>query len=287
MGVLGISGLTASEHRQIIRSEYALYGVLSGCELLASSSSMGLTLNPGAAVVPTSGTEAVIAPIPSTVITLDAAPATGQDVYDICVTVSAGGAVTVSKVKNGEPTANSVRIERWVVPAGASNAQGGYSQNVRSFAVPVGAGQSRIVDWQDPTGYGGNATRTRFTQLTKQIYLAQDRLLEFRISQTFSAKRGEGKGTFQWIITDSVAGRVTTPVLPYDEWPSGAGPMLGSTYQHSYILGLTAGYHTITWERQQVTGGQPIHASGTSPANEGSTTRPANRLEIFDVGIIA
>lgn len=286
MGVLGVNGLTAAEHRQIIRSEYALYGVLSGCELIASSSSMTLTLNPGAAVVPVSGTEAVVAPIPSATLTLDAAPGSGQDVYDICVTVS-GSAVTVSKVKNGALPANSIRIERWIIPAGASNARAGYAANMRSYAVPVGAGQSRIVDWQDPTGYGGDATRGRFTQLTRQIYLPQDRLLEFRISQTFSAKRGEGKGCFQWLITDSVAGRVTTPVLPYDEWPAGGGPMLGSTYQHSYMLGLTAGYHTITWERQQITGGQPIHAAGTTPAAEGSVTRPANRLEVFDVGIVA
>ncbi|WP_347042014.1 hypothetical protein [Brachybacterium nesterenkovii] len=293
MGMLGLApdeagnGLTPGEHQQVIRSQYTAHGVLSGCEVLASSSALTVTVQPGAVVIPTSGTGAVMGPVPQTTITFDPAPATGSDYYDIYVACKnqAGAKAYVGISKNGDAPALSARLDRWVIPAGVTNARAGYSMSWKDYAVPVGSGQSRIIDWQDPTGYGGNATSKRFTQLTKTINLAQDRLLDFRISQTFSAKRGDPRGGFQWIMTDNRAGVLATPVLPYDEWSVPTGPMIGGTYQTSFITSLAAGQHTLTWERQQVVGGTAVHAGGQAPADNGYVLRPLNRLEVFDLGI--
>lgn len=293
MGMLGLApdaagnGLTPAQHQQIIRSQYAAHGILSGCEVIASASAMSVTVQPGAVVIPVSGIGAVEGPVSPGTLVFDAAPATGQDRYDIYVACQniPGANAYIGLAKNGDAPANSVRLDRWIIPAGVTNARAGYSMSYKDYAVPTGAGQSRIVDWQDPTLYGGDATATQFTQLTKDIYLPQDRLLDFRITQCFSGKRNQPRGAFQWIITDNREGRLATPVIPYDEWAVPTGPMIGGVYQHRFTVGFAAGYHTITWERQQIAGTTAVHASGQAPASDGSVLRPANRLEIFDMGI--
>lgn len=293
MGMLGLAqkadgtGLTPAEHQVLIRSQYAAHGVLSGCEAIASASALTVTVQPGAVVIPTSGTGAIEGPVAAGTVSIGPAPATGSDYYDIYVACKnePGASAYIGVAKNGDAPPLSARIDRVIVPAGVTNARACTFQGFKDYAVPVGAGQSRIVDWVDPTLYGGDATASRFTQYTKTLYLPQDRLLGFRITQAFSAKRGEPRGAFQWIVTDSVHGQIGTPVLPYDDWPVPTGPMIGGVYQHQFTLGFSAGWHTIRWDRQQVSGRPAVHAQGKAPASDGDVLRPGNRIEVFDMGI--
>lgn len=300
MGMLGLAGikqadgtytrgLTPAEHQQVIRSQYAQHGVTSGCEVIASASDMSVTVQPGAAVIPMSATGAVEGPIPQTRIVFDPAPSVGEDYYDIFAACenAPGATAYVSFTKNGSAPDGSIHLDRWVIPSGVTNARAGRSLSMKDYAVAVGVGQSRIVDWIDPVLYGGDATKTRFTQYTASIYLPQDRLLTFKITQTFSAKRGGPRGAFQWIVTSDRLGQIATPVLPYDEWPDSTGPMIGGTYQHQFTIGFPAGWHVVKWDRQQISGGTAVHAQGTAPADNGGVLRPGNRIEVFDIGIHA
>lgn len=280
------NGTTPADLQVIQRSEYATDGLLSGCEISASSSDMSLTIAPGAAVLPTSGTGAVKAAIDSVKLVLDPAPATGTDVYDILVRCEnePGAKAVVRLVKNAPPAPLDKRIGMWVIPAGVTNAAAGYSRNLRDNAVPVGAGLGQPVDFIDKAAFGAQAKRDGYRNWQQTISLRQDRRLQFIITQSFSALEGGPVGSFQWIVRDSVHGLITSPVLSYDGWTKGA-PITGSTQQHIYTREFTAGEHTLTWDRQQITGGQPIHVGGQAPQAQGLVWRPYNRLEVIDLGI--
>lgn len=292
MGMLGLApdangnGLTPAEHQQIIRSEWAADGIMSGCEVIASSADMSVTVQAGAVVLPTSGIGAVQGSTPQTRIVFDAAPATGSDVYDILVRCAnqPGAQAEIFTVKNASPPPLAKRIERWTIPAGVTNAQAGSPARLKDYAVPVGAGQDRRVFWEDTIAFGNLAQRTTFRNLTQTIYLGQDRMLDFRIAQSFSSQQGFVEGSFQWAIRDDVHGLVTTPVLRYDAWQTGQ-PILGSTQFYSYIAKFSAGWHTITWDRTQITGQHPMHVGGQAPAAQGLVWRPYNRLEVVDLGV--
>lgn len=281
------NGTTPTQIQIINRAQYVTDGLLSGGVITPSSSDMSLTVSTGAAVIGTSGIGAVIDSFDQVRLTMSPAPATGTDVYDVLVSClnEPGARAVVRLVKNTGPGPFDKRIGRWVIPAGVTNAAAGYSENLRDNAVPVNSGQGILVDWVDKAPvWGAGAARNAIEQWKQTIYLGQDRMLDFRISQTFSARQGEGRGSFQWIVRDDVSGLITSPVLPYDEWPSG-GPCIGGTYQNSFIKQLSAGWHTLTWVRQQVTGGIPMHVSGGAPAAQGSVQRPYNRVQVLDLGI--
>lgn len=280
------NGTTPGDLQIIQRSEYATDGLLSGCEVTPSSSDMSLTIAPGAAVLPTSGIGAVKAAIDGVKLVLDAAPATGSDVYDILVRCEnvPGAKAYVRLVKNASPAPLDKRIGTWVIPAGVTNAAKGYSRNLRDNAVPVGAGLGQPVDFIDKAAFGALAKRDMYRNWQQTISLRQDRRLQFIITQSFSALEGEAGGAVQWIVRDSMHGLVTSPVLSYDGWTKGA-PITGSTQQHIYTMEFSAGEHTITWDRQQISGGQPVHVGGQAPQAQGLVWRPYNRIEVIDLGI--
>lgn len=282
MGVLGMNGLTAAEHQQIIRSEWAADGILSGCEVIHSSTDMSLTIQPGAAVLPTSGTGAIIGATPQTRIVLDAAPATGVDTYGIYARVN-GASIEIFKVKNGAIPAGVKRLEQWIIPAGATTSSGGWPSRLKDYAVPTGAGQSHRADWVEQTTWGQSLNRAAHTAYRAELYLPQDREVEIRITQTVSAQKGGAAGAIQWTVTDSATGLLTAPVLLYDGW-AGTNP-LGSTRQFSHRVRLAMGGHTLTFGRQQIEGAQPICVGGQAPAAQGLVWRPFNRVEVIDQGI--
>lgn len=282
----GTGGLSPAEHQQIIRSEWAADGIMSGCEVIASSTDMSVTVNPGAVVLPTSGIGAVQGATPQTRLVFDPAPATGTDVYEVLVSVAnePGASPVLRLVKNASPAPLDKRIERWNIPAGVTTAAAGYPSRLKDYAVPVGAGQDRRVFFEDKIAFGNLAQRTTFRNLTSQIYLGQDRMLDFRIAQSFSSQQGFIEGSFQWVIRDSVHGLITTPVLRYDAWQNDQ-PITGSTQFYSFVAKFSAGWHTITWDRTQIAGQHPMHVGGQAPVSQGSVWRPYNRLEVIDLGV--
>lgn len=282
----GTGGLTPAEHQQIIRSEWAADGIMSGCEVIASSTDMSVTVRPGAVVLPTSGIGAVQGSTPQTRIVFDPAPATGTDVYDIFVKCenTPGATAQLFAVKNGPIPPLVKRIERWNIPAGVTNAAAGFASRLKDYAVPVGASQSVRVFYEDKTPFGTLAARGNYRNLTSTFYLPQERILDFRICQTFSSQQGSVEGSFQWRMYDSVHGLIASPVLRYDAWANG-NALLGSTQFFSHIQNFAAGWHTMNWDRTQVTGAIPMHAGGTADGAAGTLTRPYNRFEILDLGI--
>lgn len=293
MGMLGLAplpdgtkGLSPAEHQVILRSMYAADGILSGCEVLGSSSDLSVTVKPGAVVLPTSGTGAVVGPTPETRLVFDPAPATGEDVYDILVSCKnePGASPVIRLVKNAPPAVGDKRIERWHIPAGATNAAAGRAERLKDYAIPVGAGTSHLVDHYDRAAYGTLARRTPYRNYTATFYLGQDRHVDIRLTQSFSAQPGGPAGSVQYVVRDSISGLLTTPILRYDERPA-TGPAIGATSQITHRTLLNAGWHTITVDRQQISGGQPVHVGGQAPQSDGLVWRPWNRFEVVDNGI--
>lgn len=292
-GMLGLdrdaqgNGLTPAEHQQIIRSQWAADGIMSGCEVIPSASDMSVTIMPGAVVLPMSGIGAAEGIVSQTRLQFDPAPSTGTDIYDILVRADnlPGSRPTIFMVKNGNPPPLSKRIEMWMIPAGVTNAQAGYSARLKDYAVPTGAGQQKRVSFTDTSVFGSDLIKEKTTVHKQDIYLPQDRMLDFRISQSFSAKQGGPEGSFQWIITDSVEGVITSPVLRYDAWPANS-PAIGSTQYYSFSAPLRMGWHTLHWTRIQVTGQPALNVGGVAPAAQGSIRRPPNSVEVIDLGIV-
>lgn len=292
MGMLGLApdsagnGLTPAEHQQIIRSEWAADGIMAGCEVIASSSDMSVTVQAGAVVLPMSGMGAAEGIVPQTRLVFDSAPATGTDVYDIFVSAKnePGGKPVVRLVKNGLPAPMDKRIERWNIPAGVTNAAAGYPSRLKDYAVPTGASQSVREFYEDKAPFGTLAERGNYRNLTRTFYLGQERVLDFRIMQTFSSQEGAVEGSFQWRVYDSVHGLICSPVLRYDAWAKN-NPILASSQSFSHIQNFSAGWHEVAFDRVQVTGAYPMHAGGTATQAAGGLTRPYNRLEILDLGV--
>ena len=284
----GTKGTTPQEMQQIIRSMYAVYGILSGCEMTASASGMTLQLVKGAVVLPVAGDRAVIGATPTVTIPLDPAPATGEDEYDILATITdaPGEDIRILVIKNRSQAIPQwvCRLDTFMLPAGASSASQGYFRMMKEYAIPTGSGRGELLTADDKTPFGTLAKREPYNIQNAEFYLPQDRRLEFRLAQSFSAQQGSPEGSFQWVIRDSIHGLVTSPVLRYDAWQSGQ-PITGSTSYFSHTANFSAGRHVVSWNRQQITGSYAVHVGGQAPQAQGLVWRPWNRIQVLDAGI--
>lgn len=278
------SGTTPAQIQLITGAQYAAYGLLTGGWLAPSSSDMSITIQGGAAVLP-AGAGAVMDSFDTVRLMMDAAPATGTDIYDILISCKnePGARAVVRAVKNTGPAPLDKRIGRWAIPAGVTNAAAGYSMGLRDNAVPRGSGAGRLVSYEDKAPYGTLTKRDAYRNHSATIWLPQDRLVQFVTTQTLTAQQGHDGGSMQYVIRSN-GKLIVSPVLRYDAWTGGA-PISGATYQHTYTTTLDAGYHTLTWDRQQVTGGQPVHVGGQATPEFGQVWRPYSGFDVIDLGV--
>lgn len=288
------SGTTPADMQVIIRSSYASCGALSGLETLASSGGLSWTVQPGAAVIPVSGTGAVIAaydtPTTLSLPTNNTGGARTATIYAACPNVAGGQAVLGIAYGTPAPTHEGAQIpyvvlDAWSVPAGAVRASDCVPLAAREYAVPVGVGQSRIADIKPAPAYSSPFPQERTVFGRASIYLPQDRLLRIYITQSLASIPGESAGAVQWIISDSLEGQLDggTPVLDYPANPA-SGLFGGGLAQYTVCQSFRAGWHTLTVETQQITGGIPLNVGGQGDNN---VLRPYSRVEVFDVGIHA
>ena len=202
MPALGKSGLTEIQHQRALDALFAAPGVLSGGQIVGSSTSMAYEVGATVAVVVVAAGRKVLAiTTPATVATA-AAPTSGSRTD--YVVVNSDGVVSVQQTPAG---ISQVLLKRVVVPAGITAA------SAASFATDVVRATSSaersplLIDWKEGTATGTAAWENSFTWYSGTIpALPTERLLEVELTQgMYASAAGNGaaggEGGMLYVVT--------------------------------------------------------------------------------------
>lgn len=260
------SGTESADVRKVWGALYAP-GIVTGCAITTSASTMAYTISSGVAAIKTAVGEVVMAPVQGASYTATAAPGSGTRIDVAFVQQrfpSDGDSYVVFRVlpfANEAAIAlppNSLEIKRFLVSAGQTNSNASVFIGNINYSIPYSGGLGVLHTWTNaydgPLYTGGIERRGHGT-----IYLPTDRRLKFSIQSTLYAIGASGFDDSKYceygFLPNIDGGDFviwTTPGL-HQAW---------ATYQFEGYINATAGYHTVMY------GG--LHASrGSYGGNSG------------------
>lgn len=285
------SGTGAADVRKVWGALYSP-GIISGCTITTSATTMAYTIASGVVAIQTAVGEIVMAPVQGASFTATAAPGSGTRVDVAFVQQrfpSDGDSYVVFRVLPFDNEAaivlpaNSLEIKRFQVTAGQTNSNASVFIGNINYSIPYSSGLGVLHTWtnsyEGPLYTGGIERRGHGT-----IYLPTDRRLKFSIQSTLYAIGAAGFDNSKYceygFLPNIDGGDFviwTTPGL-HQAW---------ATYQFEGYFNATAGYHTVMYgglhaSRGSGGGGQAYQVYG----NHGGFGRTGTVFTVEDAGVI-
>lgn len=240
---------------------------------VSGTTSWSYAYEPGAAMMWASwnGGAGLIVPIEAGVVPTSPAPSSGSR-SDV-VYVDSKGVVRVAQGATSAP--EGVVLDRFVVPAGATNTNGATSNYDRTFAIPAGASLGRLHRFHDPANeiFGNVAAMTLGTG---RFSLPSDRLVRFDLTHCISAEQDANPATgeatvMRWRVY--IDNKLEVAFTTRAEWDN------PQTNFMSFTKELAEGAHTVHYVQDRLKGARFKHHKGTAAAYAG------NRFEVWDAGV--
>src|SRR4029453_13484136 len=149
----GTSGTSSSDIRKIFGGLYSP-GIISGCTITTSASTMQFTIAAGVVAIRPATGETILAPLAQQTITTSSAPATGTRTDILYVQQRypsiEGDANLVFGVSTVLP-ARAVAIKKFIISAGQTNTNAAVATGGVDYSIPYGASLGQLWKYQDTT----------------------------------------------------------------------------------------------------------------------------------------
>lgn len=185
----GLSGTSSEDIRKILGGLYSP-GVITGCDVTTSASTMEYTVASGVVAISAATGEIILAPVPQTVVMAPAAPISGSRTDIVYVKqrypsiVGEGDAEIVLGVAEVLPE-RALALQKFTVGSGIANTKAATSLNSVDFSIPYGTNGKNYYDY---TYSVSGALPNPLTRVGGgSIYLATDRKLRFTLSATLQS----------------------------------------------------------------------------------------------------
>lgn len=245
------SGQTAEDTRRVWGALYT-DGILRGCEITTSGSSMTYTVAPGAVVIPYATGQVVPAPYYGGQITVANGGGSGRtDIIWLKQNTYAddGNSNIVLQTGPTMPSTRCVEVGKFTVGAGITNTNAAMRSANRRFAVPLGNGAGIVHQWTDQFSGVHNQNLLRLGHGT--VNFATDRRVRMSISSCLyaaGATRWDNNNYCEWYFLMNIDGLdyviQTTPGL-HQAW---------ATYNFEFYANVPAGSHTFSYGRARMVG---------------------------------
>lgn len=192
MAGFGIAGLTETGLQQVIDARYLTTGILSGCAVTGSATSMSYPIGAGVVVVsPAAGRKAEIL-VGSTSVATAAAPSSGQRTDYIVSNLSG-----VVSVRTTPPGVGETLLKRVIVPAGISNTAAAQFTTDVVKAIAVGQTLGDLVRWKDDVTNGTWAATVDFRWCIFTLpVLPSDRWVDIQVIHALHVSSDLNQGSF-------------------------------------------------------------------------------------------
>lgn len=274
----GTSGTSSSDIRKIFGGLYTP-GIISGCTITTSGSTMSYTIAPGVVAIRPATGEIILAPVSQSTVVAPAAPASGTRTDILYVQQRypsvEGDANLVFGVGTTLP-ARAVEVKRYIVSAGQTNTNAAVVTGDVAYSIPYGASLGVLHQYQD-TGWE-DLPNAQTVKGTGKIYVPTDRRVRFRLRSTLYAKGAVGFDNSKYVeygfmpaLDDVYFTTWTTPGL-HQAW---------STVLFEAYMTVPAGTHTVKYAAFRAGG------SGTATqvyGNIGGFVREGTVFVVEDAG---
>lgn len=281
------SGTTSSDIQSIWGGLYSP-GLVSGCTVSTSSSSMSYTVSAGTVMIPTATGQVIPAPVPASTVSTAAAPASGSRVDIIYAqqrfpTIEGDSNVVVN-VGTILP-ARAVPLKQYTVPAGITSTSAATpvgtstSNNGVNYSIPYGGGLGILHQWTDT--YNGVHNQNWLRLGLGTINLPTDRLLRFSFTSMLYADQAIGFDNAhycEWAFQPEVD---TTPL---NYWGTPGLHQSWAIYTFEGFFPVTAGTHTVSYSRGRRTG---PGSAATVYGNVNGYLHPGTIFTVSDAGVVA
>lgn len=232
---------------------------------VTGTASMRYAVAAGVVYVPVAEGRAILVPFGANTVATTAAPSSGSRTDFVYVGTDGG-----VKVGPSVPAGSALLGKRVITAGMTATSAAADSRLDRKYAMLFGASMGRLARWIDSTPYRSTWPTTSRTVYATTVNLPSDRLLDFRLTQSLAA---DATSSIVWEIW-------LDQTLLFA--PEMAVSSIGESKTYTASEWVLEGQHTITLKaRGGVSGGKPIlHIGG------GTESRPGNRFEVVDLGLI-
>lgn len=276
----GTSGTTSQDIRKI---NGALYkpGIISGCVVTRSGSSLTYSVTSGVVAISTGSGEIVLAPVAAKTFTVTS-PSSGSRTDVIYAQQRYPSIEGDAEVYVGAATslpARSVELRTFIVPQGASNTNQASSSGGIDYSIPYGASLGVLHRYVDTTvgKYSNGISRKG----SGTIRLPTDRRLRFSLTTTLYAKDAIGYTNLHY------AEYAFLPSIDDGDICIWQTPGLGqswATYSfEAYLDSVPAGTHTVGYGGFKINGGD-TDAWGHYGVDPDGYGRTGTTFTVTDVG---
>lgn len=273
------SGQTAEDTRRVWGALYT-DGILRGCEVTTSGSTMTYTVAAGSVVIPYASGQVVPAPFYGGQVTLANGGASSRtDIVWVKQNVFSedGNSNIVLQAGPTMPSTRCVEVGKFTVPAGITNTNAALRSANRRFAVPLSNGAGVIHQWVDEFTGVHNQNMLRLGHGT--VNFATDRRVRMSISSCLYATGATGFSDSkycEWFFLMNIDGvdhiKQTTPGL-HQAW---------ATYNFEFYVNVPAGTHTFHYARGREVG--PGTASTVYGTDNAGHIRLGTVFTVEDIG---
>lgn len=280
------SGTSSSDIRKIQGGLYSP-GIISGCTITTSPSTMTYTVSPGVVAIKTAAGEIVLAPVPQTSVTSANGPAntTRNDIVYVQQRYPSieGDANVVVGIGTSLPE-RAVKLRTYRVSAAQTNSNASVATDGIEYAIPYGTSLGKLHDWQNT--YDGLISIPLLREGHGSFTLPTDRRVRFSISVCLSAAGAYGFDNSkycEWFFLPNVQGPTINGDLVI--WTTDGLHQAWATYNFEHYVDLPAGQYTTSIGCGRMVGpGQAVQHYGIDGNGYG---RPGLYFLVEDIGPVA
>lgn len=279
-GGIPTSGTTAADIRKIWGSLYTP-GIITGCAVTTSPTSMQFSVATGVVAIQTSSGEIILAPVPAATVTTAAAPGSGTRVDIVWAKQRYPDIEGDSNIEVGVSDtlpSRAVPIKKFTISAGQTNTNAAVQYAGIDYSIPYGASLGVLHRWQSTYSGPLTTSTTPVRQGQGTITVPTDRRVKFSVSALLYSVGATGfdnsKYVEQFYLPNIDGGDMcifTTPGL-HQSW---------AQYYWEHTINVSAGTHSVNiGEGRMVGPGTAATFYGTS----GGYGRTGKIFTVEDVG---
>ena len=260
------SGTTSSDIRKIQGGLYTP-GIISGCVVTTSPSSMQYTISAGVVAIRVATGEIILAPVPQTTIPTSTSSSRTDIVYvkqRYPSIAGEGDANIVVGVATALPD-RSLELRRFILSAGQTSTSQAVVTGGINYSIPYGASLGVLHEWQNT--YDGPISIPVLREGHGSFTLPTDRRVKFSMTIVLSALNANGFDNSkycEWLFLPTIDGG------DFILWCTDGLHQAWATYHFEHYLNLSAGTHTTSIGAGRMVGpGSALQHYGLDPGGYG------------------